>query len=70
MKITDFSRQLLTETLHCLVEYAYSDGLGGRDATVIATLNSQNIKKVISHDAVFKRLASKVSLDVIDPILR
>ena len=67
MKIADFNRQTMTEALENLIEYAYTDGLGGRDATVIATMISQNIKKIISHDDIFKRLASKLKLEVVDP---
>ena len=67
MKIADFNRQAMTETLENLIEHAYTDGLGGRDATVITTMNSQNIKKIVSHDDIFKRLASKLKFEVIDP---
>jgi predicted nucleic acid-binding protein len=67
MKIADFNRQAMTETLENLIEHAYTDGLGGRDATVITTMNSQNIKKIVSHDDIFKRLSSKLKFEVIDP---
>ena len=67
MQITDFNRQTLTETVETLLAYAYTEGLGGRDATVIATVKLQNIKKIVSHDNIFKRLASKLELEVIDP---
>ena len=68
MKIADFNRQIMTETIENLLEHGYTDGLGGRDATVIATMNSQNMKKIISYDSIFKRLADKLNLEVIDPI--
>jgi predicted nucleic acid-binding protein len=68
MKIADFDRQMLTETLGHLLEHAYSDGLGGRDATIVATLNSEGITRIFSHDGVFKGLASKLAYEVIDPI--
>ena len=68
MKIVDFNRKLLTETLGQLIDHAYSDGLGGRDATIVATLNSEDIKRIVSHDGIFKRLASKLTYEVIDPI--
>lgn len=67
MKIADFNREMMMETIETLIEHAYSGGLGGRDATILATMNWQNIKKVISHDDVFKRLASRLMLEVIDP---
>mgnify|MGYP001207992239 CR=1 FL=1 len=66
--ISDFNRHMMQESLESLLEHSYSDGLGGRDATIIATLKSQNIKRVITHDAVFKRLAAKLTLHVTDPI--
>lgn len=68
MQIVGFDRQMLTETLENLLEHGYSDGLGGRDATIIATLNLQAVKKIVSHDSVFRRLASKLKLEVIDPL--
>jgi predicted nucleic acid-binding protein len=67
MQIADFNRQALTETVENLLAYAYAEGLGGRDATVIATVKLQNIKKIVSHDDIFKRLANKLELEVIDP---
>ena len=68
MQISDFNKQMMQESLGSLLEYSYADGLGGRDATIIATLKSQNIKRIITHDAVFKRLAAKLTLEVTDPI--
>jgi hypothetical protein len=67
MEIVDFNRQLLAETLEKLIS-SYSDGLGGRDASVVATMNLRGIKSVVSHDDVFKRLSSKLALKVIDPV--
>ena len=67
MQIADFNRQALTETVENLLAYAYGEGLGGRDATVIATMKLQNIKKIVSHDNIFRRLANKLELEVIDP---
>ena len=69
MDIADFNRQALSETVETLLAYAYAEGLGGRDATVIATMKMQNIKKIVSHDDIFKRLANKLELEVIDPAL-
>ena len=69
LKITDFNRETMAKTIETLIEHAYAEGLGGRDATVIATMNSQNINKIFSHDRIFKRLANKLELEVIDTIL-
>jgi predicted nucleic acid-binding protein len=65
--IADFNRQTLNQTIETLLSYAYTEGLGGRDATVIACMKLHNIKKIVSHDDVFKRLANKLELEVIDP---
>jgi predicted nucleic acid-binding protein len=65
--IADFNRQALNETVEKLLAYAYAEGLGGRDATVIASMKLQNIKKIVSHDDIFRRLANKLELEVIDP---
>jgi len=67
MIIIDFNRQMMAESLEDLVEHAYADGLGGRDATIVATMNSKNVTRIISHDKVFKRLATRLELEVIDP---
>jgi predicted nucleic acid-binding protein len=65
--IADFNRQSLNQTVETLLAFAYTEGLGGRDATVIASMQLQNIKKIVSHDDIFKRLANKLELEVIDP---
>jgi predicted nucleic acid-binding protein len=68
MTIADFNRVTMAEAIDTLMEHAYSTGLGGRDATILATMTAQNIRKVISHDDVFKRLANELMMEVIDAI--
>lgn len=68
LTIVDFDRQSLTQALDGLIEHGYSDGLGGRDAAVVATMSSKKVKTIISHDEVFKRLSIKLKLNVIDPV--
>jgi predicted nucleic acid-binding protein len=51
-----------------LLNYGNSDGLGGRDATILAAMNSQSIKTLVSHDDAFKRLAEKMTFKIIDPV--
>jgi predicted nucleic acid-binding protein len=68
MDIADFNRQALSETVETLLAYAYGEGLGGRDATVIASMKLQNTKKIVSHDDIFRRLVNKLGLEVIDPV--
>jgi hypothetical protein len=58
----------LNQTVETLLAYSYIEGLGERDATVLASMKLQNIKKIVSHDDIFKRLANKLELEVIDPV--
>ena len=67
LNIADFNRQACNESVETLLAYAYDEGLGGRDAAVIASMKLQNIEKIVSHDAIFRRLAKKLELEVIDP---
>jgi len=67
MQIADFNRQVLNQTIESLLAYGFCEGLGGRDATVIATMKLQNITKIASHDGVFKRLGEKLEFEIIDP---
>ena len=68
LNIEDCNRQIMVQSLENLVEYAYTDGLGGRDATIIATVKSLSVKKIVSHDDIFKRLSNKLALEVVDPV--
>ncbi len=68
LTIADFDRESMDQALENLIEHGYSDGLGGRDATIIATMKLKNIETIISHDDVFKRLTTKLMMKVIDPI--
>lgn len=68
MKIFGLDTKLMSESLDYLLNYEYSDGLGGRDATILAAMNSQSIKTLLSHDDAFKRLAEKMTFKIIDPV--
>ncbi len=67
LQIADFNRIALNETIESLLHYSFAEGLGGRDATVIATMKLQNVKKIVSHDSIFRRLADKLEFELIDP---
>jgi len=45
MKIADFTRKMVADSLEKLVEHAFTDGLVGRDATIIVTLKSLHLNK-------------------------
>jgi len=68
LTIVDFDRPSMNQALESLIEHSYDQGLGGRDATVIASMKFKKIKTIISHDQIFKRLCAKLDLEVIDPI--
>jgi predicted nucleic acid-binding protein len=68
LTVTSVDRQLLNNSFQYLLDYGYEYGLGGRDSTILATLTSEHIKKIISHDNIFKRVATEFSFKVIDPI--
>lgn len=68
MKIFGLDTKLMSESLDYLLNYGYSDGLGGRDATILAAMNSESIKTLVSHDDAFKRLAEKMTFKIIDPV--
>lgn len=67
IQISDFDAPLMRQSLESLLEHHYAEGLGGRDATIIATLKTQNIGRIATHDAPLKRLSAKLSVNVIDP---
>jgi hypothetical protein len=47
MKILGLDNRLMAESLDYLLSYGYGDGLGRRDATIIAVMNSQDIKTLL-----------------------
>ena len=52
------------ESIEQLKRYSHL-GIGGRDATILALMKRSSIKKLMSHDAAFKKIDW---LEVIDPI--
>ena|SRR5665647_950539 len=68
MKIFGLDTKLMSESLDYLLNYGYSDGLDGRDATILPAMNAQSIKTLVSHDDAFKRLAEKLTFKIIDPV--
>jgi len=69
MKILDFDAKTMAESLDNLLNYNYSHGLGGRDSTILASMNLQGIKTLMTHDNVFQRLPNK-TLNIIDPVAK
>ncbi|MFQ5833670.1 MAG: type II toxin-antitoxin system VapC family toxin [Candidatus Thorarchaeota archaeon] len=53
----DLTRQKLCEFTHI--------GIGGRDASILATMEKEDINRIMTHDQAFKRIAN---IQVIDPV--
>lgn len=68
MKVVDFDKALLTISLEYLTRYAKSDRLGGRDSTILASLDRLTIETLFTHDQNLKSLAQKLGVKIIDPI--
>jgi uncharacterized protein len=41
-------------------------GIGGRDATILASMDMLGIKKLMTHDRAFKRIDQ---IEVVDPVM-
>ena len=66
--IVDVDVQLLYDSLSLLADlFKY---IGGRDATILAAMNRFNVRKLVSHDEGFKRLAKDGLIEVIDPVVQ
>lgn len=68
MDIIDFDKALMTTALEYLTKYAESEGLGGRDSTILASLDLLKIETLFTHDQSLKALAQKLGIKIIDPI--
>lgn len=62
--IEDLDYMHVKESIDLLCHYSHV-GIGGRDATILATMKKLGIKKIATHDAAFSHIEW---LDVIDPI--
>ncbi len=62
--IDDLNYSLARESLDILCQYSH-EGIGGRDATILATMKKLGIKKIATHDSSFKKIDW---LQVTDPI--
>ena len=52
------------DSVSYLSRYSHT-GIGGRDASILATMKKSNIKKIITHDKDFKKIDF---VEIIDPI--
>ena len=68
MNIIDFDKALMRTALEHLTKYAKSYALGGRDSTILASLDKFKIETLLTHDKTLAVLAQKLGVKVIDPI--
>lgn len=63
MKIADFDRDALSESIDVLAE-RYRQKIGGRDAAILAAMQKYGVEKIMTHDKGFKGAGVKV----LDPV--
>ena len=63
-RIVDLNYELTLRALDLLAKYSHL-GIGGRDATILATAETLNINEIMTHDEAFKRIEW---LKTIDPV--
>ena len=63
-KTTDIGYSLARNSLDILAE-EHQTGIGGRDATIIASMRKQGVEKLVTHDQSFKKING---IKVIDPV--
>lgn len=63
MEIVDFDQNLARKSVEYLAKYSQT-GIGGRDATILASMEVLGTRKLMTHDRAFKRLDF---IEVVDP---
>ena len=64
MEIIDFDQYLARKSVEYLAKYSQT-GIGGRDATILASMEELGTRKLMTHDRAFKRLDF---IEVVDPV--
>ncbi len=64
--VVDLDHSLALRALELLAKYSHV-GVGGQDATILATAESLSISRIMTHDEAFKKVDW---LEVIDPVKR
>lgn len=62
--VIDLNYDLTLKAIEFLAKYSH-EGIGGRDATILATAESLGVNSIMTHDETFKRINW---LKVVDPI--
>ncbi|MBI4181871.1 MAG: type II toxin-antitoxin system VapC family toxin [Candidatus Aenigmarchaeota archaeon] len=61
--ITDFDYDLLLRSVQELATHAHA-GIGGRDATILASMRALGVRRIATHDRAFQRVDG---IEVVDP---
>jgi len=64
MEIVDFDQSLARKSIEDQAKYSQT-GIGGRDATILASMQELGIHRLMTHDRAFKRIDF---IEVVDPI--
>jgi predicted nucleic acid-binding protein len=64
IEIVNFDYKLAKKSIEMLARYFHA-GIGGRDATILASMVEKNVKRIMTHDQAFKRIDL---IEVLDPV--
>ena len=64
--ISDFDYRNALDSVEMLKRYSHL-GVGGRDATILATMSAAGVKRIMTHDEALKKVDW---LQVVDPVSR
>lgn len=64
MEVVDFDQYQAKRSIELLARHSQT-GIGGRDATILASMEKLEIKKLMTHDRAFKRIDF---IEIVDPI--
>lgn len=65
MEVVDFDQYQAKRSIELLTRHSQT-GIGGRDATILASMEKLEIKKLMTHDRAFKRIDF---IEIVDPIV-
>ena len=64
MEMIDFDQYLARKSVEYLAKYSQT-GIGGRDSTILASMEELGTRNLMTHDRAFKRLDF---IEVVDPL--
>ena len=68
MDIVDFDKAMMTIALYYIMKFGKKEGPGGRDSTIIATVDRLKIETLLTHDKNLAAIAEKLGIKTLDPI--